>query len=99
MDDIANRARIGRTTRPSLAFALLAVMATGASPSAQAGSLDQRGTVAEQDACTPEVFRLCVGDIPDEAAIVACLRRNAGRLRPDCRRAVAPEPLAHVGSR
>lgn len=99
MDDVAFHHRSGRNGPSAQALAVLALVAMNAESTAQAGPLPERGTSAEQDACTPEAFRICVDDIPDEDAIVACLRRNAGRLRPDCQRAVAPESLAPLSAR
>lgn len=43
------------------------------------------GTAAEKRACTPDVYRLCAGEIPSVRAIVACLRRNVNNLSPGCR--------------
>jgi hypothetical protein len=52
---------------------------------------DRRGTPAERQACTPDVFRLCSGAIPDEGRIVACLEENSRKLSGPCR-AVISEP-------
>jgi hypothetical protein len=52
---------------------------------AQRGS-EYRGTQQEQEACTPDVHRLCAAYIPDEKRIVACLRANIRRLSPACRK-------------
>jgi hypothetical protein len=46
---------------------------------------EYRGTLAQQLACTPDVFRLCGDQIPDTNGIVACLRQNAAQLSSDCR--------------
>ena len=45
-----------------------------------------RGSKEDQEACTPDVYRLCQAQIPDEDRIVACLRANRGRLSPACRK-------------
>jgi hypothetical protein len=45
-----------------------------------------RGTKQEQEACTPDVYRLCSAEIPDEKRIVACLRHNRNKLSPACRK-------------
>lgn len=45
-----------------------------------------RGTQQEQEACTPDVFRLCSAQIPSEKRIVACLKLNRGKLSPACRK-------------
>ena len=46
---------------------------------------EYRGTVAQQLACTPDVFRLCGDQIPDTNRIVACLQQNTAQLSSDCR--------------
>ena len=42
------------------------------------------GSMEDQMACTPDVYRLCSSLIPNESAIVACLQRNKASLSPDC---------------
>jgi hypothetical protein len=42
-------------------------------------------TAAQKRACTPDVYRLCAGEIPNVKAIVACLRRQKGSLSEGCR--------------
>jgi hypothetical protein len=46
---------------------------------------DNRGTMEQQMACTPDVFRLCGAQIPDADRIVACLRYNTPQLSEPCR--------------
>jgi len=46
---------------------------------------DYRGTWEQQMACTPDVWRLCTGEIPDVNRIVACLQRNTTSLSSSCR--------------
>ena len=48
----------------------------------------------DQIACTPDVYRLCAAQVPDEDAIVACLQRNRNALSSACARVFA-EP-AHA---
>jgi hypothetical protein len=48
-------------------------------------SQQYRGTMEQQLACTPDVFRLCGHDIPDVNRIVACLRQNTPQLSGKCR--------------
>ena len=50
----------------------------------------QRGTQAEQDACTPDVFRLCQDLIPDEGQIVACLKEKHAQLSAACEPVMFP---------
>jgi hypothetical protein len=65
-------------------FALVGVaaVATGGTP---ALAQEHRGTLEQQMACTPDVFRLCGAAIPDENRIVACLQANTPQLSAPCR--------------
>jgi hypothetical protein len=47
----------------------------------QNGALAQ-GTPEQQEACKPDVFRLCGNFIPDVDRIVACLETNEPNLSP-----------------
>lgn len=58
---------------------------------ASAQSLQDRGTEADQEACTPDVFRLCQDFIPDEGQIVACLRQKRDQLSPACGPVIFPK--------
>src|SRR5712691_13153023 len=62
-------------------------IATGCGIAVQhpAFSQENRGTMEQQMACTPDVFRLCGGQIPDVNRIVACLRQNTPQLSGPCR--------------
>jgi hypothetical protein len=42
-------------------------------------------TPEQRRACTPDVYRLCAGEIPNVRAITACLRRNRSSLSEACR--------------
>ena len=44
-----------------------------------------RGTPEAQQACTPDVMRLCNAEIPDVERITACLRKNRMNLSPACK--------------
>jgi hypothetical protein len=48
-------------------------------------SEEYRGTMEQQAACTPDVFRLCGSQIPDVNRITACLRQNTPQLSGACR--------------
>ncbi len=61
------------------AGALLSI--TGALP---AMSAEYRGTQEQQQACTPDVMRLCADSVPDVNRIVTCLRRNRSNLSAPC---------------
>ncbi|SDS93757.1 hypothetical protein [Bradyrhizobium canariense] len=51
---------------------------------------EHRGTPEQQMACTPDVFRLCGAEIPDENRIVGCLRQNIALLSRPCRAVLEP---------
>lgn len=46
---------------------------------------EYRGSMEQQMACTPDVWRLCSNQIPDTDRIVACLRQNTAQLSDQCR--------------
>src|SRR5258705_13091614 len=70
----------------ALSFAIATVSGIAAQNPAIAE--EYRGTLAQQLACTPDVFRLCGDQIPDTNRIVACLRQNTAHLSNDCRSVV-----------
>jgi hypothetical protein len=43
-----------------------------------------RGTPEMQQACTPDVMRLCNAEIPDVGRITSCMQRNRTNLSPAC---------------
>jgi hypothetical protein len=43
-----------------------------------------------EEACTPDVMRLCGEYIPDRGRIVACLKRKRLALSPGCRQVMSP---------
>jgi hypothetical protein len=70
----------------TLATALAASLLSGAAYSY---------TPEQQQACTPDAFRLCGDAIPDVDRITACMIRKQAQLSPGCRVYFrAPEPLA-----
>ena len=48
-------------------------------------SANAQGTPEQRRACSPDVYRLCAGEIPNVRAITACLRRNRPSLGDTCR--------------
>jgi hypothetical protein len=58
------------------------------------GAALAQGTMAQQDACRPDVFRLCGSYIPDVGRIVACLRSNEARLSEACHQVMFAEPAS-----
>jgi hypothetical protein len=57
----------------------------------KAGKFKYRGTIDQQRACRPNVFRFCATEIPNVQRITACLLRNFDRLSPDCAAVFAEE--------
>ena len=49
------------------------------------GSASALGTPEQRKACTPDVYRLCAGEIPNARAITACLRRQKASLSEACK--------------
>ena len=71
-----------RTERIALGVAL----AIGGIVAQSAASAEEyRGTMEQQMACTPDVWRLCSDQIPDVGRITACLRENTPQLSSGCR--------------
>ncbi|MDE2377167.1 hypothetical protein [Bradyrhizobium sp.] len=70
-----------RTGRIALAVAL----SIGGGLLQGAAAEEYRGTMEQQMACTPDVWRLCSDQIPDVDRIVACLRQNTPQLSSGCR--------------
>ena len=64
-------------SRANLAFALSLLTAGSA--------LAAPGTPEQRRACTPDVYHLCPGEIPNVRAITACLRRQKASLTAPCR--------------
>ncbi len=69
-----------------VAASLATAVALCPSSYAMAEGVGDRGTKEQQDACTPDVYKLCSDAIPNEKKIVACLKLNADKLRPACRK-------------
>jgi hypothetical protein len=83
---VKSRRRMRRSSLLLVATCLLVgAMLPTRSASAQAG----RTPEAEQ-ACTPDVMRLCADFIPNVRPIVACLHRKRLQLSHQCRRYIKP---------
>jgi hypothetical protein len=78
--------RLWRTTSSVGLLAITMFIAASTSPHAE------EGTLAQRNACKPDVFRLCQQFIPDHAAITACLQRNTAHLNPDCKAVFEAKP-------
>ncbi|MCX8252750.1 hypothetical protein RHAL1_02490 [Beijerinckiaceae bacterium RH AL1] len=70
---------------PRFSAALLLALALAPVP-----ALAQSGTEAEQEACTPDVFKLCSEFIPNEDPIVACLKAKHTQLSAACEPVMFP---------
>ena len=70
-------AHLRRSHRASTLGFLLTLIASGS-----AGA--QQDTPEQRRACTPDVYRLCAGEIPNARAITACLRRKKASLSQAC---------------
>jgi len=73
-------APLGRAQRASMLGFLLTPLASGSASAQGTG----QGTSEQRKACTPDVYRLCAGEIPNARAITACLRRQKASLSPAC---------------
>ena len=72
-----------RATRIATTLAMSLASTVAVQPVAH--SQEYRGTLEQQLACTPDVFRFCGEQIPDTNRIVACLRQNTPQLSDGCR--------------
>jgi hypothetical protein len=83
--DTAMKARFARfwagATRANPALALGLGLALFSMGSARA----DLATPEQRKACTPDVYRLCAGEIPNVRAITSCLRRQKASLSDACR--------------
>lgn len=70
-----------KASRANLAATVGFLMAVSASQSASAAL----ATPEQRRACTPDVYRLCPGEIPNVRAITNCLRRQKASLSEACR--------------
>ena len=64
---------------PAVALGLLLALFAIRSASAELATPEQKR------ACTPDVYRLCAGEIPNVRAITDCLRRQRSNLSDACR--------------
>ena len=71
-----------RTQARSRAIAVIAALLLA---SVSAESAFALGSPEQRRACTPDVYRLCAGEIPNVRAITACLRRQKANLSEACR--------------
>ena len=74
------------TDRANAAVALALLLALFTTGSALAAT----ATPEQKKACTPDVYRLCAGEIPNVRAIISCLRRQKANLSEACRAVFEP---------
>jgi hypothetical protein len=68
--------------------ALSALVATNLAMTTMSRAADPYSSVAtaeQRRACTPDVYRLCAGEIPSVSGITSCLRRKKASLSDACR--------------
>jgi len=70
-----------KASRANLAASVGFLLALSTSHSASAAL----ATPEQRRACTPDVYRLCAGEIPNVRAITNCLRRQKASLSEACR--------------
>lgn len=80
-----------------IAVVVLTGFVAGCGMVAPASADENRGTMEQQMACTPDVWRLCSEHIPDRDSIVACLRQNTSQLSGACRAVFQPAGTAVSG--
>jgi len=74
-----------KTTIAFTAIAALSALAASTLAAAAADPYSSIATAEQRRACTPDVYRLCAGEIPSVSAITACLRRKKASLSEACR--------------
>src|ERR1700693_4211476 len=85
-----------RAHRILLSFAIS--VCCGVAYETPAFSQEYQGTMEQQMACTPDVFRLCGAQIPDANRIVACLRQNTPHLSRRCREVFTSSASSNAGA-
>ena len=65
--------------------AIVSLLTLASGPAHAADPYGSVATPAQRAACTPDVYRLCAGEIPSVPGITACLRRKKASLSEACR--------------
>jgi len=76
---------VRKTTFALTAIAAWSTLAASTLAAAAADPYSSIATAEQRRACTPDVYRLCAGEIPSVSAITACLRRKKASLSEACR--------------
>ena len=63
----------------------VAIIGSVVSMMPRSGFAEPIPTAEERSACTSDAFRLCVAAIPNQSAVIACLRSKRSQLSPTCR--------------
>ena len=80
-----------QASRRKAVVVLTATLVAGLAVFWSMGQARAGGTVEDQMACTPDVFRLCSAEIPSEDRIVVCLNKKISQLSPSCRKVMDGE--------
>jgi hypothetical protein len=80
-----------RNCSRSLLGAAVGILFCGVTMTASTTPADaQRRVINAEQACTPDVMRLCSEFIPDAGRITVCLKRKRYALSRDCRSVISP---------
>jgi hypothetical protein len=63
----------------------VAIIGSVVSMMLRSGFADPIPTAEERSACTSDAFRLCVAAIPNQSAVITCLKSKRSQLSPTCR--------------
>ena len=74
-----------KTTMPAKSPVVLLALVASTVTALAADPYSSIATAEQRRACTPDVYRLCAGEIPSVSAITACLRRKKTSLSDACR--------------
>ena len=78
-------AAIRKTTILLAALAAVSALSASTLTAVAADPYSSLATAEQRRACTPDVYRLCAGEIPSVSGITACLRRKKASLSDACR--------------
>lgn len=85
-------------SRPSSLFHLVAgvLFFSGFSAAVCVDANAFEATAEQREACTPDAFRLCSAEIPDEARVAQCMIANKSRLSGRCLASFHPANAGQV---
>ena len=79
------------STKSHARLKIALLLATGLAAAVASGE-SRAYTAEQQQACSPDAFRLCSAEIPDIERVTACMVRNKSQLSPQCRAFFRPGP-------